>query len=45
MSVGPSVGRSKEDGVYIELISFTRNVDLADIIHLEGGVTQNDLKS
>ena len=28
----------------IQRISITRNVDLEDILHLEGGVTQIDLK-
>ena len=30
--------------VYSELISITMNVDLANILQLEGGVTQNDFK-
>ena len=31
--------------LYRYFISINRNVDLADILHWKGGVTQNDLKN
>ena len=31
--------------LHIDFISITRNVDLADILHPEGGVTQNDFEN
>ena len=31
--------------LHIDFISITRNGDLADILHPEGGVTQNDFKN
>ena len=32
-----------EIGLYRDFLSIIKNVDLEDILHLEGGVTQNDL--